>query len=1126
MTTANQKIIRIRREYNTWVADESLEDYALRYTPHSFRKWSEWRVANTAMGGVSFLALEAIGAVMALNYGFTNTLWAILAVAIVTFLTGLPISYYAARYGVDIDLLTRGAGFGYVGSTITSLIYAAFTFIFFALEAAIMALALRLYLDWPIVWCYIVSAIVIVPLVLRGITLISRLQAWTQGLWLVLLALPYAAIAIRDPGAFRAFAGLSGYLSGNSSFDWLMFGAACTVGCSLVVQIGEQVDYLRFLPAKTRANQWRWWAAVVMAGPGWILPGMAKMLGGAFLAFLVLQQQGTPEQASEPTRMYLAGFSYVFDDSAWVVAVTVLFVVLSQVKINVTNAYAGSLAWSNFFARLTHSHPGRVVWLVFNVAIATLLMTLGVFRALEQVLGLYCNVALAWIGAIVADLVINKPLGLSPQGLEFRRAYLYDINPVGLGATLIAATLALLAFHGLFGEAARAFSPFLALGASLVLSPAFAWLSQGRWYIARQPPPVADPARTLTCSVCENRFEAPDMAHCPAYGAPICSLCCTLDSRCHDACKAGARADEQLSGWMKNILPARISPRMQSRAGRFLVVFLSLTLVLSTVMGIALSQDSHLPLGETDIQTSAMTRVFLMLLLVIAVCSWWVVLISESRRLAQEESNAQSRLLQREVEMLRRTDAALQTAKDHAESANRAKTRYVAGMTHELRTPLNSILGYLQILLKDTQLARSHRESLQTVQRSGAHMAALVDDLLDLAHIESGRLRLETAPVPLPMLLEEIVNMVRPQAQARGLTFEYVVLGNLPVWVKGDARRLTQVLINLLGNAVKFTDAGRVTLRVDARGEVLRFDVEDTGVGVPAREQQRIFLPFERGGAARRRGEPGTGLGLTITGMLTSMMGGELTMKSEHGKGSTFCVRIYLPAMQDPGPFVTTLGPVIAYRGRRRTLLVVDDQPDQRQMLAALLTSLGFIVREAASGGECLDSLDDAIPDGVLLDISMDDMDGWETAKAIRARNLKTLPIVLVSANLFDNQPSKILDAQVQAFVGKPVLESELVSVLGRFLRIEWITAGVSGTELSLKTEPEPGPVHGPIPAALRESIAPLLRIGHVQGLLDVIETFGRNEPSHGELVAGLRAMVLRFDFEGLISLTRDKIDD
>ena len=196
MTIANQKIIRIRRDYNSWVADESLEDFALRYTPVSFRKWSEWKVANTALGGVSFLALEAIGAVMALNYGFANAMWAIVAVALVAALTGLPISYFAARYGVDIDLLTRGAGFGYVGSTITSLIYAAFTFIFFALEAAIMALALKLYLDWPISICYVLSALVIIPLVLRGITLISRLQLWTQLVWLILLVCPYVAIAI------------------------------------------------------------------------------------------------------------------------------------------------------------------------------------------------------------------------------------------------------------------------------------------------------------------------------------------------------------------------------------------------------------------------------------------------------------------------------------------------------------------------------------------------------------------------------------------------------------------------------------------------------------------------------------------------------------------------------------------------------------------------------------------------------------------------------------------------------------------------------------------------------------------------------------------------------------------
>eukprot|EP01035_Chromulina_nebulosa_P000515 gene514-725_t len=168
-----------------------MEDYALRYTPRSFRKWSELRVANTAFGAVSFLALEAIGGAIALNYGFTNALWAILTVGLITFLTGLPISWYAAKYGVDMDLLTRGAGFGYIGSTITSLIYASFTFLFFALEATIMALALKLCFGIPLTPAYLICALVVIPLVTHGITLISRLQAWTQPLWLVLLVLPF-----------------------------------------------------------------------------------------------------------------------------------------------------------------------------------------------------------------------------------------------------------------------------------------------------------------------------------------------------------------------------------------------------------------------------------------------------------------------------------------------------------------------------------------------------------------------------------------------------------------------------------------------------------------------------------------------------------------------------------------------------------------------------------------------------------------------------------------------------------------------------------------------------------------------------------------------------------------------
>ena len=1120
MTTANQKIIRIRREYNALVADESLEDYALRFTPKSFRKWSEWKVANTALGGIAFLALEAIGAVMVMNYGFSNTMWAILAFAIVTFLTGLPISYYAARYGLDIDLLTRGAGFGYVGSTVTSLIYAAFTFIFFAIEAAIMAMAIQLYLGWPIIWCYILSAVVIIPLVVRGITLISKLQMWSQGIWIVLLISPYIAIALQDPSAFMAFTEARGRISESDEFNWLMFGSAATVACSLVVQIGEQVDYLRFLPEKTKQNRIRWWTAVIFAGPGWIIPGSLKILGGAFLCFLLTSQNLSLAQSSEPTRLYLAGFSYLFDDSNWVLAVTVLFVVISQIKINVTNAYAGSLAWSNFFARLTHSHPGRVVWLVFNVLIATLLMTLGVFGALEQVLGLYSNVAIAWIGSLVADLIINKPLGLSPKGIEFKRAHLYDINPVGLGATIMAALLALIAYSGIAGIAAKAFSPFIALFASLLISPAIAWLTSSRWYISRRPTQLADSFHHAHCSICENKFETPDMAHCTAYGAPICSLCCTLDSRCQDSCKSGSRMDEQISGWLIRILPRKVSEQFKSRAGRFLIVFISLSLVMATVMAIALIQNnSEEPVLHTTI-TILFTKVFVMMLLVIAVCSWWVILISESRKLAQEESNAQSRLLQKEVETLRLTDTALQTAKEQAENANHAKSRYVAGMTHELRTPLNSILGYLQILLKDGSLEKKQREALQTVHRSSEHMASLVDDLLNLAQIESGRLRLETAPLPLDMLLKEIVQMVRPQAYAKGLSFEYIVLGTLPSWVKGDAKRLTQILINLLVNAIKFTDKGGVTLRVDSQSEVLVFLIEDTGVGIAPQDQQRIFLPFERGGAARRRGEPGTGLGLTITGLLVSMMGGELSMQSAQGHGTTFCVKLYLPDIPDPGFMAHSLGPVIGYIGPRRTLLVVDDQPEQRQMLASLLDPLGFIVREAASGSECMESLNDSLPDAILMDISMDEMDGWQTAKTVRASGL-TLPIVMVSANLFDNTPEYMQAAQCQAFVGKPVLESELVGVLGKFLNIEWISANLGMSE-HISIDADLGKVSEPIPQTLIEQLKPALRIGHVQGLLNVLDEHTRNEPSHKDLTNQLRKLVMRFDFATLSDLMKE----
>lgn len=282
-------IYKKRRDYNRWVANETLEDYALRFTPHAFRKWSVFRVANTALGATSFLVLEAIGATLAVGYGFENAFWAVAVASLLIFITSLPISYFAAEHGLDMDLLTRGAGFGYIGSTISSFVYASFTFILFALEAAIMAYALNLFFELPISVLYLLCALVVLPFVIYGVTLISRVQMLTQPIWLFLMLLPVAVILIKDPDAVHRlteFGGASGY---DQDFNIYMFGAAMAVAMALIPQVGEQVDYLRFMPKRTRENRFAWHFGVLASGPGWILIGMLKMMIGMLLAVLMIE---------------------------------------------------------------------------------------------------------------------------------------------------------------------------------------------------------------------------------------------------------------------------------------------------------------------------------------------------------------------------------------------------------------------------------------------------------------------------------------------------------------------------------------------------------------------------------------------------------------------------------------------------------------------------------------------------------------------------------------------------------------------------------------------------------------------------------------------------------------------
>ena len=866
---SDQYVFKTRRSYNRWVANQTLEDFALRFTAKEARHWSAVRVSNTALGAISFLAMEAIGAAITLVYGFDSAVAAIMAVSAIIFLTSIPISYYAARYGVDIDLLSRGAGFGYIGSTITSLIYASFTFIFFALESAILASALEILFGLPLMAGYLLSSLIIIPLVTHGITLISRFQLWTQPIWIVLQLLPFVFILWYEWSAAVEWVHFRGAAEpplsatdGGSSFNLLYFGAASAVVFSLIAQIGEQVDFLRFLPepGNDKKQKLRWWAAMIGGGPGWIIVGAVKFLAGSFLAVLALQHGLPLSDASDPTQMYRVAFGYISDSPLVVMSLTGIFVILCQIKINVTNAYAGSIAWSNFFSRLTHSHPGRVVWLVFNVIIALLLMVLGVYESLEHILGIYSNVAVAWVGALVADLIVNKPLGLSPRHIEFKRAYLYDINPVGFGAMLLASLIGIICYVGVAGELAQAMSSYLALLTAFIASPVIAFLTRGKFYLAREIIAITPVAEKHTCTVCDNLFDAEDIAVCPAYNGNICSLCCTLESRCHDQCKPRSRLSDQVQSLLEKMLPAalveKVDPRLLQFGGLLGVIAFTVG-VLFWLVYIQLPPETagQALVGATLIQ------VYFLLLIIVGVLIWLFVLANESRQFALDEAVRQTELLTQEIAAHEATDRELQQSKEMAEAANNAKSRYLGGISHELRSPLNSILGYAQLLEKDEDLLPAQLNKIKLIRRSGDHLADLIEGLLDISRIEAGRLEIRRDEVAIRALLQELVDMFRLQAESKGIEFHYEATPFLPEIVNSDEKHIRQILINLLSNAIKFTEKGSVTLSVKYRSQVAEFTVTDTGSGIDESERKRIFQPFER---IRRPGmpqKPGTEIG-------------------------------------------------------------------------------------------------------------------------------------------------------------------------------------------------------------------------------------------------------------------------
>jgi CheY-like chemotaxis protein len=453
---------------------------------------------------------------------------------------------------------------------------------------------------------------------------------------------------------------------------------------------------------------------------------------------------------------------------------------------------------------------------------------------------------------------------------------------------------------------------------------------------------------------------------------------------------------------------------------------------------------------------------------------------------------------------------------------------------HELRTPLNSILGYAQLLDEDPSMPPHRKQSVGVIRRGGEHLLSLIEGTLDIARIEGGKLALEPKPMRLREQLEQIVQLFQPQAASKDLRFEHDVAG-APLLVRADERRLTQILINVLGNAVKFTQSGRVVFRAMHVRDMAVFEIEDSGPGIAPGDIERIFEPFSRGshgsgGDVGHGAAGGTGLGLTIAKMLTDLMGGEMTVSARHASprpeanpavpqgtppsGTLFRIRLFLPELRG-APAPAPAAPRAGYAGPRRCILVVDNEEVDRTLLARRLQALGFDVLQAGSGTAALGLLEErAVPgeahreppvDAIFMDLAMPGIEGWDTVRALRRQRLSSAPVAIVSANAFDKGLDNDVGITPADFITKPVRFDELLDWLGRQLGLQWQTS---------PPVPPPAAVPADAPRPSVEQLQALLdvvQLGYPRGVQRLLDDIEAARPECAAWLAPLRTLAQNF---------------